>query len=188
MKKTLNEEVTRIKSIMGCCKGKLNENESDCVNPESEMGQKVINDIVGTIKYDLEQTGIEDVDIQYDTEDTPEVLDAKKKIAEILNPVLPNASADQIKVMIKEIKRTIRERKQGKKVTPQPVNEQAGIAALAEVQLFLASIPTGTFIIIGAWLLLRLVKCQIYYIVARMSGTLCGFDVNKNIMVKLIQL
>jgi len=188
MKKTLNEEVTRIKSIMGCCKGKLNENESDCVNPESEMGQKVINDIVGTIKYDLEQTGIEDVDIQYDTEDTPEVLDAKKKIAEILNPVLPNASADQIKVMIKEIKRTIRERKQGKKVTPQPVNEQSGIAALAEVQLFLASIPTGTFIIIGAWLLLRLVKCQIYYIVARMSGTLCGFDVNKNIMVKLMQL
>jgi hypothetical protein len=188
MKKTLNEEVTRIKSIMGCCKGKLNEDESDCVNPESEMGQKVIDDIVGTIKYDLEQTGIEDSDIQYDTEDTPEVLDAKKKIAEILNPVLPNASVEQIKVMIKEIKRTIRERKQGKKVTPQPVNEQAGIAALAEVQLFLASIPTGTFIIIGAWLLLRLVKCQIYYIVSRMSGTLCGFDVNRNVLVKLMQL
>jgi hypothetical protein len=188
MKKTLNEEVTRIKSIMGCCKGKLNENDADCVNPESEMGQKTIDDIIGTIKYDLEQTGIENSDIQYDTQDTPEVLDAKKKIAEILNPVLPNASADQIKVMIKEIKKTIRERKQGKKITPQPVNEQAGIAALAEVQLFLASIPTGTFIIIGAWLLLRLVKCQIYYIVARMSGTLCGFDVNKNIMVKLMQL
>ena len=173
---------------MGCCKGKLNENDADCVNPESEMGQKTIDDIIGTIKYDLEQTGIENSDIQYDTQDTPEVLDAKKKIAEILNPVLPNASADQIKVMIKEIKKTIRERKQGKKITPQPVNEQAGIAALAEVQLFLASIPTGTFIIIGAWLLLRLVKCQIYYIVARMSGTLCGFDVNKNIMVKLMQL
>jgi hypothetical protein len=188
MKKTLNEEVTRIKSIMGCCKGKLNEDEADCVNPESEMGQKTIDDIIGTIKYDLEQTGIENSDIQYDTQDTPEILDAKKKIAEMLNPVLPNASADQIKVMIKEIKKTIRERKQGKKVTPQPVNEQAGIAALAEVQLFLASIPTGTFIIIGAWLLLRLVKCQIYYIVARMSGTLCGFDVNKNIMVKLMQL
>jgi hypothetical protein len=188
MKKTLNEEVTRIKSIMGCCKGKLNENDADCVNPESEMGQKAIDDIIGAIKYDLEQTGIENSDIQYDTQDTPEILDAKKKIAEILNPVLPNASADQIKVMIKEIKKTIRERKQGKKVTPQPVNEQAGIAALAEVQLFLASIPTGTFIIIGAWLLLRLVKCQIYYIVARMSGTLCGFDVNKNIMVKLMQL
>jgi hypothetical protein len=188
MKKTLNEEVTRIKSIMGCCKGKLNESDADCVNPESEMGQKAIDDIIGTIKYDLEQTGIENSDIQYDTQDTPEILDAKKKIAEILNPVLPNASADQIKVMIKEIKKTIRERKQGKKVTPQPVNEQAGIAALAEVQLFLASIPTGTFIIIGAWLLLRLVKCQIYYIVARMSGTLCGFDVNKNIMVKLMQL
>ena len=47
MKKTLNEEVTRIKSIMGCCKGKLNENEDDCVNPESEMGQKILDDVVG---------------------------------------------------------------------------------------------------------------------------------------------
>ena len=188
MKKTLNEEVTRIKSIMGCCKGKLNEDDANCVDPESEMGQKAIDDIIGTIKYDLEQTGIENSDIQYDTQDTPEILDAKKKIAEMLNPVLPNASVDQIKDMIKEIKRTVRERKQGKKVAPQPVTEQAGIAALAEVQLFLASIPTGTFVIIGAWLLLRLVKCQIYYIVNRMTGSLCGLDVNKNIMVKLMQL
>ena len=198
MKKTLTEEVTRIKSIMGCCKGKLNEDESNCVDPDSEMGQKEIDKIVGTIKYDLEQTGIENSDIQYDTQDTPEVLDAKKKIAEMLNPVLPNASVDQIKMMIKEIKKTIRERKQGKKVptqpeqgkevTPQPVNEQAGIAALSQVQIFLASIPTGTFVIIGAWLLLRLVKCQIYYIINRMTGSICGLDVNKNVMVKLMQL
>ena len=188
MKKTLNEEVTRIKSIMGCCKGKLNEDDSNCVDPDSEMGQKAIDDIVGTIKYDLEQTGIENEDIQYDTQETPEILDAKKKIAEMLNPVLPNASIDEIKVMIKEIKKTIRERKQGKKVTPQPVNEQAGVAALSQVQIFLASIPTGTFVIIGAWLLLRLVKCQIYYLINRMTGSICGLDVNKNVMVKLMQL
>jgi hypothetical protein len=188
MKKTLNEEVTRIKSIMGCCKGKLNENEADCVNPESEMGQKILDDVVGVVKYDLEQMGIENSDIQYDPQETPEILDAKKKIAEILNPVLPNASVDEIKVMIREIRKTIRQRKQGKKVEPQPVNEQGGIAALSEVQLFLASIPTGTFILIGAWLLLRLIKCQIYYTLARMSGTLCGYDVNKNILVKLMQL
>jgi hypothetical protein len=188
MKKTLNEEVTRIKSIMGCCKGKLNEDDVNCVDPDSEMGQKAIDDIVGTIKYDLEQTGIENDDIQYDTQETPEILEAKKKIADILNPVLPNASVDEIKVMIKEIKKTIRERKQGKKVTPQPVNEQAGVAALSQVQIFLASIPTGTFVIIGAWLLLRLVKCQIYYLIARASGTICGLDVNKNILVKIMQL
>ena len=188
MKKTLTEEVTRIKSIMGCCKGKLNEDNSNCVDPDSEMGQKAIDDIVGTIKYDLEQTGIENEDIQYDTQETTEILDAKKKIAEMLNPVLPNASIDEIKVMIKEIKKTIRERKQGKEVTPQPVNEQAGIAALSQVQIFLASIPTGTFVIIGAWLLLRLVKCQIYYIINRMTGSICGLDVNKNVMVKLMQL
>jgi hypothetical protein len=190
MKKTLNEEVTRIKSIMGCCKGKLNENEADCVNPESDEGQKIMDDIIGFVEYDIKQTGIDNTDIQYNPQETPEILDAKKKIAEMLNPVLPNASVDEIKVMIKEIRKTVRQRKQGKKVEPQPMNEQAGAAAaaLSEVQLFLASIPTGTFIIIGAWLLLRLVKCQIYYIVARMSGTVCGFNVNENILVKLMQL
>ncbi len=188
MKQNLNEQIARIKSMMGCCKGKVNEDQENCVDPESETGQKLIDNIVGTIKYDLEQTGIDNSDIQYNTEDTPEILDAKKKIADILNPVLPNASVEQIKEMIKGIKKTIRQRKQGKEVEPTPVNEQAGIAALAEVQLFLASIPTGIFIVIGAWLLLRLVKCQIYYIVQRMTGGLCGFDVNKNVMVKLMQL
>ena len=188
MKKTLNEEVTRIKSIMGCCKGKINEDESRCVNPESEMGQKILDDVVGIVKYDLEQMGIDNSDIQYDTTETPEILDAKNKIAGMLNPVLPNASLDEIKVMIKGIRKTIRQRKQGKKVEPQPVNEQGGLVALTEVQLFLASIPTGTFVVIGAWLLLRLIKCQIYYTLARMSGTICGLDVNKNLLVKLMQL
>ena len=190
MKKTLNEEVTRIKSIMGCCKGKLNEDESDCVNPESEQGQKVIDDIVGFVEYDIKQTGIDNSDIDYNTQETPEILDAKKKVADMLNPVLPDASVDELKVMIKEIRKTVRQRKQGKKVEPQPMNEQAGAAAaaLSEVQLFLLSIPTGIFIIIGAWLLLRLVKCQIYYTIARMSGTLCGLNVNKNVLVKIMQL
>jgi len=144
--------------------------------------------LVGIVKYDLEQMGVEDSDIQYDTNETPEIVEAKNKIAGMLNPVLPNASVDEIKVMIREIRKTIRQRKQGKKVEPQPVNEQGGIAALSQVQLFLASIPTGTFIIIGAWLLLRLIKCQIYYTLAKMSGTICGLDVNRNLLVKLMQL
>lgn len=188
MEKTLNEEITRMKSIMGCCKGNLNEDESNCVNPESQMGQKILDDVVGIVKYDLEQMGIQDGDIQYDTTETPEILEAKNKIADMLNPVLPTASVGDLKVMIREVKKIIRQRKQGKKVEPQPVNEQGGIAVLSELQLFLVSIPTGTFIIIGAWLLLRLIKCQIYYTLARMSGTLCGFDVNKNLLVKLMQL
>ena len=188
MKQTLNEQVARIKSIMGCCKGKLNEDDSNCVDPDSEMGQKAIDDIVGTIKYDLEQTGIENEDIQYDTQDTSEILDAKKKIAEILNPVLPNASVDDLKGMMRELKNLIRQRKKGNKVEPQPVNEQAGATVFADALAYLATIPTGVFIVIGAWLLLRLVKCQIYYIVNRMTGSICGLDVNKNIMVKLMQL
>jgi len=54
--------------------------------------------------------------------------------------------------------------------------------------VFLLSIPTGTFIAVGAWLLLRLLKCYIYILISQATGTLCGLDINKNVMVKLFQL
>ena len=188
MKQTLNEQVARIKSIMGCCKGKLNEDETNCVNPESEQGQKLLDDAANVIKNDLEEIGIENSDIEYNTQDTPEIIDAKKKIGEILNPVLPNASVDDIKGMMRELKNQLRQRKQGKKVEPQPVNEQAGATVFADALAYLATIPTGVFIVIGAWLLLRLIKCQIYYTLQAMTSALCGREVNKNILVKLTQL
>ncbi len=192
MKKTLNEEVTRIKSIMGCCKGKLNEDDTNCVSPDSPQGQKALDQAAGLVKYELEDIGINNDDIKVETQDTQEIIDAKKKIGEILNPVLPNASGDELKEMIKEVKEIIRKRKAGKSVKQEPtqMNEQLGSAAAAigQVEVFLMSIPTGTFIAVGAWLLLRLVKCHVYFIIAKATGVVCGLDVNKNIMVKLMQL
>jgi hypothetical protein len=192
MKKPLNEEVDRIKSIMGCCKGSVNEQDEKCVDPESPEGKKVMDKTAGYINYELKQLGIDETDTQMDAPDTPEVIKAKEKIADILNPILPNASGDELKAMIKEIKRMLKNRKGGKTVEPKPtqMNEQLGsaAAALTQLEVFLASIPTGLFVVVGAWLLLRLVRCFIYFLVTRMSGGLCGFDVKTNIFSKLMQL
>lgn len=187
MKQTLNEEIRRIKSIMGCCKGNLNEDDTNCVDPESEQGQKILDDLVGIVQNDLQQMGIENSDIEYNTQDTTEIIEVKKKVGEMLNPVLPNTSLDNVKGMIKGLKNVIRQRKQGKKVEPQAINEQ-GETVFADVLAYLGTIPTGIFIVIGAWLLLRLIKCQIYYTLQAMTSKLCGREVNKNILVKLMQL
>jgi hypothetical protein len=189
MKKTLNEEVSRIKSIMGCCKGKVNEDQENCVDPESEQGQQAIDKAAAYIEYELKQIGISDDDIKIETQDTPEIVDAKKKLGEILNPVLPDMDGPQLKAMIKEIRRILKDKKAGKQVSSD-VNEQLGAAAgvLSQIEIFLLSIPTGTFIAVGAWLLLRLLKCYIYILTAKATGVVCGLDVNKNVMVKLLQL
>lgn len=192
MKKTLNEEVSRIKSIMGCCKGKLNEDQENCVDPESEQGQQAIDKAVGYVEYELKQIGINNNDIKTETQDTPEIVDAKKKLGEILNPVLPDMDGPQLKAMIKEIRRMLKDKKAGKS-SEQPsneMNEQLGATAgvLSQIEVFLLSIPTGTFIAVGAWLLLRLLKCYIYILTAQATGAVCGLDVNKNVMVKLLQL
>ena len=187
MKQTLNEEISRIKSIMGCCKGKINEDDSNCIDAESEQGQKILDELVGIVQNDLQQMGIENSDIDYNTQDTSEIIDVKKKVGEMLNPVLPNASLDDIKGMVKGLKNVIRQRKHGKKAEPQPVNEQ-GETVFADMLTYLGTIPTGIFIVIGAWLLLRLIKCQIYYTLQGMTSNLCGREVNRNILVKLMQL
>lgn len=192
MKKTLNEEVTRIKSIMGCCKGKLNEDQENCVDPESEQGQQAIDKAVGYVEYEITQMGITNNDIKVESQDTSEIVDAKKKLGGILNPILPDMDGPQLKIMIKGVRRMIKDKKRGKSVKQDStqINEQLGSAAAAfsQLELFLLSIPTGTFIAVGAWLLLRLLKCYIYILTAQATGVVCGTDVNKNVMVKLLQL
>lgn len=189
MKKTLNEEVSRIKSIMGCCKGKINEDQENCVSPESPEGQQAIDKAVGYVEYELKQIGVDNDDIDIKTQDTPEIVEAKKKLGEILNPVLPDMDGVQLKAMIKEIKRILKNKKADKQNSSE-LNEQLGAAAgvLSQIEVFLLSIPTGTFVAVGAWLLLRLLKCYIYILTAQATGVVCGLDVNKNVMVKLLQL
>jgi hypothetical protein len=78
MKKPLNEELDRIKSIMGCCKGKLNEDDTQCVSPESNVGQRILNNAATEVK----SLGLTDDDIAGNTQETPEITDAKNKIGE----------------------------------------------------------------------------------------------------------
>lgn len=186
MKKTLNEEVARIKSIMGCCKGKVNESEADCINPDSEQGQQMLD----MAANEVQELGLDNNDMEYQQQDTAEIADAKKKVAEMLNPILPNATKDQLKMMIKDLKRMKREKRENKKAAQQaPVNEQLQAAAgpWAQVTAFLATVPTGVWIAIGAWLLLRLLRCYVYLILGKISVS-CGLDIQKSFLVKLAEL
>jgi len=185
MKQTLNEEVTRIKSIMGCCKGKLNEDDTQCVSPESSMGQQILNNAATEVK----SLGLTDDDIAGNTQETPEITDAKNKIGEMLNPVMPKLSLPEIKAMIKELKVMKRKGKVTKNEQPNQLNEQLGAAApvWGQITAFLATIPTGVFIAIAAWLLLRLLRCHVYGAMASISVS-CGLDAQKSFLVKLSQL
>lgn len=187
-KQTLNEEIGRIKSIMGCCKGNINEAESNCFSPESAQGLQFIK----TLALEISQLGVSKEDVSVSTAETPEISNAKKKVASILNPVLPTASKDELKMMIQELKAMRRQKRQDKQPAPQEqpaqMNEQAGaMAAFESVKVFLMTLPAAVFIAIGAWLILRLLRCHIYEGLGRISVS-CGLDIQKSFLVKLAEL
>lgn len=188
-KQTLNEEISRIKSIMGCCKGNINEDESNCYSPESPQGIQMI----GSLANEIKGLGVSAQDVNGADQNTPEIADAKAKVAEMLNPVLPNASKDELKKMIQDLKAMRRQKRQAKQEPapqeePAQVNEQAGaLAAWESVKVFLLGLPAGVFIAIGAWLILRLLRCHIYEGLGRISVS-CGLDIQKSFLVKLAEL
>jgi hypothetical protein len=75
MKQTLNEQVNRIKTIMGCS-GTLNEDDTNCVDIESEQGTQMVNTLASSIKT----LGLSNDDITYSDTASPEVAETKKKI------------------------------------------------------------------------------------------------------------
>ena len=79
MKKPLNEELDRIKSIMGCCKGKVNEDQENCVDLESPEGQQAIEKAVGYVKYEVDKLGLTNEDFAVESQETQEIVDAKNK-------------------------------------------------------------------------------------------------------------
>ena len=174
---------------MGCCKGNINEDESNCYSPESPQGMQMISSLASEIKG----LGVSAQDVNGSDQNTPEITDAKAKVAEMLNPVLPNASKDELKKMIQDLKAMRRQKRQSKQEpTPQeepaPMNEQAGaLAAWETVKVFLLGLPAGVFIAIGAWLILRLLRCHIYEGLGRISVS-CGLDIQKSFLVKLAEL
>lgn len=171
-----------------CCKSKINEGEENCYSPESSQGMQMLSSLAGEIKG----LGISAQDVQTGP-DTPEVTDAKAKVAQMLNPVLPNATKDEIKAMIQDLKAMRRQKRQDKQQPapqeqPAQVNEQAGaLAAWETVKVFLLGLPAGVFIAIGAWLILRLLRCHIYEGLGRISVS-CGLDIQRSFLVKLAEL
>jgi len=193
---TLNEEIGRIKSIMGCCKGKVNEDQENCIDPESEQGKQAIDRAVGYVKYEVNKLGITNDDIAVDTKDSPDISDAKEKLTQMVEPAVTDMDGPQLKELIMGIKRLIKNKKSGKLEEPKPtaVNEQIGSAAaiLSQAELFLLSLPTGIFVAVGVWLLLRLVRCYIYRAVRMVTETgndrYCGFNTVTNPVNRILQL
>jgi len=196
MKQNLNEQISRMKSMMGCCKGKLNEATTNCVDMESQQGMQMVN----MMAADIKELGLTNEDISYNETGAPaNISQLKQKITEMMAPVLKSATREDYSVMIKKVRDLIRQAKQKKvepqaqpetepqaQPEPQAVNEQASTLFTGHIFPFLASIPTGTWIIIGAWMLLRLLRCKIY----NFEGSLlnCGLDFQRNFFVKLTQL
>ncbi len=177
---------------MGCCKGKLNEDQENCIDPESEQGQQEINKAVGYVGYEIKQLGLASDDISTDTKDTPEISDAKQKLTDMLESSVSEMDAPQLKDLIMGVKRLIRDRKAGKVQDPKQaeVNEQIGSAAavLSQVEIFLLALPTGVFVAVAVWLLLRFVRCYVYKFVRNATGSFCGLNTVTNPFNRVLQL
>ena len=111
MKQTLNEQVNRIKTIMGCS-GTLNEDDTNCVDIESEQGTQMVNTLASSIKT----LGLSNDDITYSDTASPEVAETKKKITDMMNPILKSSSSQQIDAMIKDVRDLRRQRRQEKRI------------------------------------------------------------------------
>ena len=192
MKKQLNEELDRIKSIMGCCKGKINEDQENCVDPESPEGQQAIDRAVGYVKYEVDKLGLTNEDLAVESQETPEIVDAKNKLTEMVEPAVTDMDGPQLKELIMGVKRLIKNKKSGKTEEPQPtaVNEQIGSAAaiLSQVEIFLLALPTGVFVAVAVWLLLRFVRCYIYKFVRNATGDFCRREIVDNPFNRVLQL
>ena len=192
MKKPLNEELDRIKSIMGCCKGKINEDQENCVDPESPEGQQAIDRAVGYVKYEVDKLGLTNEDLAVESQETPEIVDAKNKLTEMVEPAVTDMDGPQLKELIMGVKRLIKNKKSGKTEEQQPtaVNEQIGSAAaiLSQVEIFLLALPTGVFVAVAVWLLLRFVRCYIYKFVRNATGDFCRREIVDNPFNRVLQL
>ena len=193
MKKTLNEEISRIKQVMGCCKGKINEDIEAGSQQEAQMIQMAAQDI--------EEMGITDDDLQMN--DTPSLGEIKQKIAdEVINPFLKTANASDLKqaiIGLKSLKNNPPEEPSSTTTqdSEQPLNENTSEGGLI-IDTFLTALkiafvlggPPGKAIyytlgwypfvgIMTGWLLLCIFKCYIY--------DLFGNNTN-NIINKLVQI
>ena len=179
MKQTLNEEINRIKSMMGCCKGKITENIEAGSQQEAEMIQIATQEI--------EYLGITQEDLNENNNDS-KLNKFKEQIAnETLYPFLQNATKDDLKEALKEllqykkeIKNKINSSTQQNTSSPEqtPINEQVLNAAgqikpgswldklLAPLGVGMDAAGKGLGFVniywVVAWLICGVFKCYIY--------------------------
>jgi hypothetical protein len=95
MKKTLNEEISRIKSMMGCCKGNLNETIQP--NPQQEA------QMIQMFAQDIQELDITQDDLVMDN--TASLVPVKQKIGKnLMDPFLQKAKREDLKALIKGLK------------------------------------------------------------------------------------
>jgi hypothetical protein len=178
------------------CKGTINEDDSNCVNLDSEQGMQMINNLAASIN----SLGLTNDDITYTESASPEVTEIKNKVTDMMKPILKSATSEQYDSMIKDVRDLRKQRRQEKKnqksaaapglqpdgPTAPPLQEQGESLWASQVMPFLASIPTGVWIIIGAWIILRLLRCKIYEF--EFSVMRCANGGQRNIIVKLTEL
>jgi formate dehydrogenase maturation protein FdhE len=128
------------------------------------------------------------------------VTEIKNKVTDMMKPILKSATSEQYDSMIKDVRNLRKQRRQEKKnqksaaapglqpdgPTAPPLQEQGESLWASQVMPFLASIPTGVWIIIGAWIILRLLRCKIYEF--EFSVMRCANGGQRNIIVKLTEL
>jgi hypothetical protein len=193
-RQTLNEEVSRIKEMMGCIKNNLNEVAQLSSQQESQMAQAAVADI--------ENLGITQQDVEENTND-PKLNNVKEKIAnETLNPFLQKATKEDLKAALKELiqykrelSKQINSNSQQDTIPDQtPVNEQVMNAAgqirpgswLAKLfgPLDLAMKTAGDALgyvniyMIVTWMICSIFKCYLYSL----------SDYNTNIVNRIVAL
>jgi hypothetical protein len=131
MKQTLNEEIARIKQVMGCCKGKLNEDESQMLQQDTQnFNQKVEEDLTPEEYKEVVCSDPESIELpELGNEEAQKVAEVKEKMK-----TASFAELMQAKKQIKQLKR-------------QQQNEQ--VAAPAVVSILGVSMNPGVAIAAG---------------------------------------
>lgn len=131
MKQTLNEEIARIKQVMGCCKGKLNEDESQMLQQDTQdFNQKVEEELTPEEYKEVVCSDPESIELpELGNEEAQKVAEVKEKMK-----TASFAELMQAKKQIKELRR-------------QQQNEQ--VAAPAVVSILGVSMNPGVAIAVG---------------------------------------
>ncbi len=181
-KNILNEELNTMKYLLGYKRGvviseqKINEggpfedigSPEACINFETGKGLEKVEQI----NNEIQTLGINDIISSGDTLAIPSSLEEiKNQLDSKLSEILPNASIDDIKQMISYVKNKMKNPED-----KEPIKEQAELITV--LQPVLTLIPIWGWVILGTWIILRLLRCLIYKAESKLFK--CAFSWKKS--------